>query len=166
MLYALPTASEVRIASRLRPEQVSSAFTGIDALEADIEGRIQEQASYVRRRLMLRSTPLAWPLTSAQVATSLPLFTSEQQQEWRDAEVVGYSESIKTLSLGSLYESAGQLNPRYQAQAEDYYARGMRMLDQLADEVARVAGMAHSGDEPADPALPRSHSGRVTAVWH
>lgn len=166
MLSLLPTAAEVRIASRLRPEQVSSAFANVAALDEDIEGRIAEQAAVVERRLLMASAPLAWPLTGSQVQAALPFFSLAQASAWQQDQEGLISLCVKYLGLGDLYDSAGQLNPRYQAEADNYMGRGNRMLDDLCEEVRRVASNANGGADVGGNEVPGSHSGRINSVWY
>lgn len=165
MLALLPSASEVRLASRLRPEQVSVAFPDIAAFELDIEGRISEQAAVADRRLSQAATPYAWPLTQEQVCTSLPLFSQQQAEDWLQDQERLISLCVKYLSVGDVFDSAGQLNVRYQAEADNYMARGNRLLDQLCDEVRRVASGIDGGVVSPRAEIRESASVQTITGW-
>lgn len=135
MLDSLPTAEEVRIASRLRPEQVSSTLADVAALEADIDGRIEEQGAYVEMRIAQSAAPEFWPFADGVLAAAYPAYDSTQIAaiEARQSSVA--KQCVKLFSLADLYDSAGQLNERYQAEADSYRARAEALLTQLTGEL-------------------------------
>lgn len=144
-LPSLPTASEIRIASRLRPEQVSTTLANEAALELDIVGRITEQASYVEMRIGTAAAPRAWPFSAEYLKLAYPYYTPEQITALSDRHAAVARLAVKLLVLGDLYDSAGQLNERYQAEAENYIARGEKLLGELIEEIQGT--VSKTGDE-------------------
>lgn len=147
-LAQLPTESEIRLASRLRPEQVSIALADTTALETDIASRITEQANYVEMRLYQASAPNAYPITDAILSTAYPAFDSDQRASVTTRQAGIAELAVKWLTIGDLYDSAGQLNERYQAEADNYKARGEKLLEQLEGELRWIVG--RSGDSSSD----------------
>lgn len=146
-LPSLPTASEIRIASRLLPEQVSVSLANDTALESDIDGRITEQANYVEMRLGTAAAPRAWPFSAEYLQLAFPYYTSEQITALGDRHAGIAKLCVKLLTIGDLYDSAGQLNERYQAEAENYIARGEKLLGELIAEIQTT--VTNTGDENA-----------------
>lgn len=134
-LPSIPTAAEVRIASRLRPEQVSIAFPDTNAMEADISDRIAEQENYVEMRITQSAAPTAWPFTSAMLGLVYPGYDSDAIIAIGTRQGGIAALAVKLLTIGDLYDSAGQLNERYQAEADNYRARGEALLTQLTGEL-------------------------------
>lgn len=146
-LPSLPTASEIRIASRLRPEQVSTTLANDAALESDIDGRIAEQETYVEMRLGTAAAPRAWPFSAEYLQLAFPYYTPEQITALgtRHTEIARLC--VKLLTIGDLYDSAGQLNERYQAEAANYITRGEKLLSELISEIQTT--VSNTGDENA-----------------
>jgi hypothetical protein len=106
-ITALPTAEEVRIESRLRPEQVSPELADTDALEADIEGRIAEYTAVISNKLSG-----VGDTANNQLAATL---------------------ALKKRLLASLYGSAGQLSPAYWEKAKELKAESDEILRDLVN---------------------------------
>lgn len=147
MLDNLPSAAEIRVASRLLPEQVSVALADDAALERDISDRIDEQANYVEMRLGQAAAPRAYPLESDYLAGVYPDYNSDQIATVTARQSGIAALAVKWLTLADLYNSAGQLNERYQAEGDAYRARGENLLTQLSGELEWQ--VAQHGDDTA-----------------
>lgn len=134
-LPVLPTASEIRIASRLLPEQVSVTLANEAALEADIAGRIEEQANYVEMRIGQASAPRAWPLDAVYLSEVYKFYSPSQITAVGTRQASIASLAVKWLTLADLYDAAGQLNERYDAEAKMYRERGESLLAQIVGEL-------------------------------
>ena len=124
-LSQVPTTAEVKSrANPLKPEQVNPRY-GITAsvplptpeqaeaaYEADIAQRIVEQAIIAEHTLLAH-------------------FTSDEMAAFEDEQNDAVEIAIKLLTVGDLYDSAGQLNERYQAESERMMKRGYALLDAL-----------------------------------
>jgi len=145
-LSELPTPAEIRIASRLLPEQVSTHSLASDAdLEADISDRIDEQAAYVEMRLGQAAAPRAYPLDGDYLANVYPNYTESQIDAVTVRQASVAKQAVKLLTLADLFDSAGQLNERYQVEASGYRTRGEALLEQLVTELQWQ--IAQYGDE-------------------
>lgn len=121
-LTQLPTMAEVKDRLNLRAEQVKPLYGGAGAtadqantaFEADITARIAEQATVAEQLLLANFT-----------ATELAAFDAGQLNAVELA--------VKLLTVGDLFDSAGQLNDKYQAEAENMTKRGMDLLKALAN---------------------------------
>lgn len=145
----LPTAAEIRVASRLRPEQVSVYLADTTALEADIDARITEQEGYVEMRLEQAATPQPWPFVTDFLSAVYPDYSSVQVTAVITRHNSMAALAVKYFTLGDLYDSAGQLNERYQAEADNYMKRGEKVLDQLVSDFTWIVSQGTStGDVP------------------
>lgn len=146
MLSLLPTAEEVRIASRLTPAQVNTNYPDTTALEVDIADRIAEKAAEVTGELARAAAPFAWPFTTSQILAAYTGYTSEQAT----AEIALQNELIKQvvelLALASLYGSAGQMNGRYWEQADRYRAEAKEKLTKLMTSILFVTAQNSETD--------------------
>lgn len=149
MLFPAPTTAAVRADSRLRPEQVSTAFTSAD-LDADIAARIGRKVSEVETKI--------YAAVSAQWWEAQPL-----EARVRRAGIA--TEVAQLLSLASVYGTAGQLNSAYWERANQYRAEAKELLDALLLEIARTKRAEESGDGDASNGAeyvpPQSRSTRV-----
>lgn len=140
MSFFPPSPSDIRVASRLRPEQVSVALADTTALETDISNRILEQSNYVELRIEQVTAPLGWPLNNAQLQQVYPHYDDSQLAGITTKQAALATLVTKLLVLGDLYDSAGQLNDRYQLEADNYTRRGEKLLDQLVEQLAWQVG--------------------------
>lgn len=126
-IETLPVASDIRIESRLRPEQVSSALSNDTELDADIESRIE------RHR--------------AELEMKLAGIESTEDRQIRATEAITYR------ALASLFGSAGHLNKTYWEMADRYRELYADAVDDLlgtsedtaaAKELTAVTPRSHS----------------------
>jgi len=150
-LPQLPTASEIRIASRLRPEQVSVALADVAALESDIDDRITEQSDDVEMQIEQAASPLAWPFSDDTLAAIYPNYSGDQITGINARQTANAKLIVKLLAIGDLYDSAGQLNERYQREADNYMRRGEKLLEQLIQQINwQVGQMDTTGTADGD----------------
>ncbi len=140
MLSELPTAEKIRKDSRLRPEQVSVSLANETALEAEIEPIIYAQAEIVEQRLMGAADPLLWPFGDEQISQAYPTYDESQRVETLARHSSLAKEAVRLLVLGDLFDSAGALNERYQAESENYFARAEKLLQMLSGSIEWIAG--------------------------
>ena len=115
-----PTASYVRIQSRLRPEQVNASFADVTALESDIAARIATHKAVIEKKL------------SGVITTP-------------DNQVIA-AEALALRATASLYGSAGYLNPAYWERANALKAESADLIDDLTGIIE--AGASGIGGTP------------------
>lgn len=149
-LPQLPTMAEVKSrAAPLKAENVNPLYGGSGAtpsqaetaFEADITVRIAEQSTVAEHTLLAH-------------------FTAEEIADFDTEQLNAVELAVKLLTVADLYDSAGQLNERYQAEAERMQKRGMDLLNALVNRQGVT-------DEELETAAvtPRTHGGTVTVLW-
>lgn len=117
-ITTLPTASAIRIESRLRPEQVNVNYANAAALEADVTARIVKYQAVIEKKL-------------ASVDNS-------------DANQLIAAEALQLRVLASLFGTAGYLDSQYWDRAQELKAESADLLDDLvgtsADVPANISG--------------------------
>lgn len=139
LIDPLPTASELRIESRLRPEQVSPSLADTSALEDDIETRITQQAAVVEQRILAKTLRQPWPFSSEYLETAFPAYSEEQREALGERQQSIAGQVVEYFVLSDLYLSAGQLNEAYLVRSKEYQTRGEALLTSLEVEAALVA---------------------------
>lgn len=123
----LPVASDIRIESRLKPEQVSDAIADEMEFDADIESRIERHRAELEMKI-------------AGVDTS-----SDKQ--------IRATEAMQYRALASVFGSAGHLNRTYWDMSDRYMALYNDAVDDLlgtspdttaASELTAVTPRSHS----------------------
>src|SRR5690606_30261725 len=100
-----------------------------------IQDRITEQSDYVEMRIEQAAAPVAWPFSTDDLAKVYPNHTAEQLAAVNTRQAANAALVVKWLTIGDLYDSAGQLNERYQQEADNYIQRGEKLLDQLIEQI-------------------------------
>jgi hypothetical protein len=119
-LFPLPLASEIRVESRLRPEQVSATLANEAALEADIQNRIAKKVALVESRILESISAADWAAMASDVATRRKSLATE---------------ATSLYVLASLYGSSGQLNPAYWERANQYRMEAKELMDALTGDL-------------------------------
>jgi hypothetical protein len=144
-ITTLPTAEQVRIESKLRPEQVDITLGSVNALEAYIDDLITEQASVVESCLTSSALPLTWPFTDDQVVTAFPAYGDDEVEETIARQQSNATLVVKYFTLSALYLSAGQLQESFLERSREYKTRGNELLKTLKAELAHIGTHQLSG---------------------
>ena len=165
--FSLPTAANVRVESRLRPEQVSPAFSTNADLESDIANRIAGKADVVYSKLKRAAAPYSWPyldtqVTQAyedQVTANAAIDTNEQKDM--------ASQAVDKYTLASLYGSAGQLNSAYWRRADEYKVEADAIVAGIAEGILFVKKilMIQDGRNAASSSNSSTGSAAVVSTW-
>ncbi len=165
--FILPTPSQVRIESRLRPEQVSTAFATAADLEVDIATRIPRKADIVGSRLRRVAAPYQWPFTDAQLTAAYANETSDIGAADTQEQLELATEATQLYTLASLYGSAGQLNKMYFTRSTEYKDEADAILRNLSDAIKFVRDRLEIQDGRGEARKSNSGTGSATinAVW-
>lgn len=139
LISPLPSPEEVRIESRLRPEQVRADLASESDLEVEIEKRIAENAAWAEGRLVAASKPFVWPLPDGAVRAAYGDYSTEMIEQHRATQQEQAALAVKQRTLASLYRSAGMGHEFYQRLADSYYKDAEITLKALLDDVALVS---------------------------
>lgn len=137
MSLLLPTPAEIRQESRLRPEQLS--LKNVAEVDSDIDTRILEQSQYVLTRLSQLARPSAFPFTDAELTTAYPALDSDGRAHVTLRQMTLFKTITRLFTLGSLYSTAGNLQPEYVDKARYFDSRAEAMLKSLEAEVMSIS---------------------------
>jgi hypothetical protein len=138
-IATLPTASEVRIESKLRPEQTDATLASVNAFESYISGLINEQVNVVESYLVAASKPYQWPFTDANILTANPDYDTAEITALQERQQLNATLIVKYFTLSQLYLISGQLNDAYLERSREYKSRGKQLLELLISEVNGIS---------------------------
>lgn len=142
LIYSLnhndyPLADEVRIASRLKPEQVYRDWKESD-LDADVASRVVEQTVMIEQRLSIKAAPYTFPSTSTAMERAYPNDSETQIDEKLARQTSNLRLAIKLSALASLYRSIPNIEV-FQKQAEHYEERSEAVIKVIEAELEYIA---------------------------
>ncbi len=124
--FDLPTAEDVRIESRLRPEQVDVDLRNDAQLEADVDARISKKAVFVSGKLARAAAPYAWPFSEDAMKVAYPSYTTEQITAESEYQRAMAKQIVELYALASLFRSA-----RKYADAKEHEDKAKELMLEL-----------------------------------
>ena len=117
-----PTVAAIKKRVVLRPEQIDPTYGGVGATaeqavtayEADITDRIEAQGNVVETMILGR-------------------FTVIEIAAFSDPLLSNVSLAKELMTAGDLYDTAGQLNDRYEEKAQSLFARAKSIIQSIID---------------------------------
>ena len=138
--FPLPSATEVRLESRLHPEQLRADMEGYTQMDDEIGRRLKTRGIYVLNRLMKAASPVAWPFGCSSIQKRFGLYSQANCDRFNSNQTEQAALAVKFLTLGDLMRSAGQGSEYYQGVANSYFADAENVLKALEMSIQDVAG--------------------------